>query len=92
MKAPQPEEFSYVTIAELEAQAAIEDLKDDIGRDLKVIERRARPLVETPLATPAKMQKIAQTGGLVKANSGVFRMTMGALHDGGSATMPEFID
>jgi len=92
MKAPQPEEFSYVTIPELEAQAAIEDLKDDIGWDLKVIERRARPLVETPLATPAKMQRIAQTGGLIQANSGVFSMTMGALHDGGSATMPSFID
>jgi len=92
IKTAQPKKFGHIAIAELKAQATVEDLKDDIGRNLKVIERRARLLVETPLATPAKMQRIAQTGGLIQANSGIFRMTMGALHDGGSATMPSFID
>jgi len=88
IKTAQPKEFGHIRVAELKAQATVENLEDNIGRNLKVIERRARPLVETPLATPAKMQRIAQTGGLIKANSGVCRMTMGALHDGGSATMP----
>lgn len=88
IKPAQPKEFGDIPIAELKAQATVENLEDNIGRNLKVIERRARPLVETPLATPAKMQRIAQTGGLIKANSGVFRMTMGALHHDGGATMP----
>jgi len=77
IKTAQPEEFGHIPIAELKAQAAVEHLKDNIGWDFKVVEWRARPLVETPPATPAKMQRIAQAGGLIQSNSGVFRMTKG---------------
>lgn len=91
VKAPQPQEFGHIPLAQLAAQAAVEHLKDDIGRDFKVMERRARPLIETTPATPAKIQRIAQAGSLIKANLGSFRMTMGTLYDGGSATIPWFI-
>ena len=57
-----------------------------------MIERRACPLVEATLAGAAEMHRIAEAGYLVKANAGIFRLAMGALHEGGGiATEPQCI-
>ena len=88
MKAPQPEKFSHIAIAEFKAQATIKYLKDDIGGDLNIVEERASPLGEAALVGAAEMQGIAKARRLVEANTGVFGLAMGTLHDGSSVTMP----
>ncbi|MEL6321477.1 MAG: hypothetical protein AAFQ57_12655 [Cyanobacteria bacterium J06626_14] len=44
------------------------------------------------MATPTEMQGIAKIGGLIAANTGVFGLAMGAVHEsGGIATASQCI-
>lgn len=65
-----------MAIAQLEAEATIKHLKDDIGGHFDVIEGRARPFIESMLTSATEIPGIAKMGRFT-ARARVVRVAMG---------------